>query len=822
MTKAPFLDLTYARDASDSDNFKFTTTPTPGEANTINLYDSAAHLARLSTQNDLGVDFFGMNADGTKPSSAMEDVLDLHITMDAEKEATMWDEQSYEMYHSVESFRVGEDVELSSGGRIRPRGQSTLAIATCMAMKTIPFLVDFTSKDNTQTLFGVEKLYLRHHMSDASYSREWTMHRLLARSGLPHLRTRTVRLYINDVLIGLYEAMEAPDQEYVFARSFPSYNKDDFALFKIKTHAAGCGLPDAGYTTEGIAAANEVPPYTFERGNHREKIEVDPSGDIWTCIFQFFGNMGKERVGVYSAYKAYGGDCSEMLVEEGIIDQDLGSDNWKAAVKTFYNAHMPPNFECEDLECSTSTLKDEVNVENFLKNFAWYGVTLGQDSPMGNLNNWYLANPNDGTGWNIVQYDHNNMLESGGLNLCQDDCLTQQITWSINRPTCRSLNSNPIVGPLLSDPNLHAQYLVYVKDILDNLLTDALFTEISEHITALKPHILGDPFGWGVDPDGEASTTPADANCGATGSCPFLPALKLRRDEIYKQLTALNASTFPRATEDLFNEGETCADWESTTKKAVANLCTDCAEAEICYNSLGCLYRDREDGTWSGLLKDCDPVNGICDVCFPDSTCLIEEGGEDSDDEADKVNIVISEVSSNPVEGTCNGQDYIELFNPSGFKVYLADPDRVLILHDDRGHRDSSAFEFPALSSIDADGVLLLCANGNGVNSPSFGIKDNDAISVYDLTNHKPVTTAGRMRGTRGEGESWTLQSDGTYAYNAATPFAFRDYQSPPNMDGTDSFNLNGSSATRKVGSENVVIKLAVGLSLISAMTVIF
>ena len=106
------MDLTYARDASDSDNFKFTTTPTPGTANTINVYDSAAHLARLSDQNDLGVDFFGMNVDGTKSTTAMEDVVDMHITMETEKEETMWDEQSYEMYHSVESFKVGDE-ELS-------------------------------------------------------------------------------------------------------------------------------------------------------------------------------------------------------------------------------------------------------------------------------------------------------------------------------------------------------------------------------------------------------------------------------------------------------------------------------------------------------------------------------------------------------------------------------------------------------------------------------------------------------------------------------------------------------------------------------------
>jgi len=46
------------------------------------------------------------------------------------------------------------------------------------------------------------------------------------------------QVYINDRLIGLYNLMEAPDQEYVFARNFPKYDPLNYYLYKFKTMAA--------------------------------------------------------------------------------------------------------------------------------------------------------------------------------------------------------------------------------------------------------------------------------------------------------------------------------------------------------------------------------------------------------------------------------------------------------------------------------------------------------------------------------------------------------------------------------------------------------
>ena len=70
-----------------------------------------------------------------------------------------------------------------------------MAIVHCLGYKSFPWLVDVAGgADKTQRLFGMEKFYLRNHLGDQSHMRDWSMHRMLRRFGLPYLRTRTVKL----------------------------------------------------------------------------------------------------------------------------------------------------------------------------------------------------------------------------------------------------------------------------------------------------------------------------------------------------------------------------------------------------------------------------------------------------------------------------------------------------------------------------------------------------------------------------------------------------------------------------------------------------
>lgn len=100
-------------------------------------------------------------------------------------------------------------------GKIRPKGQSTLTFTVCSGLKNIPFNLKFDTP-----FYGMETVYLRNHFGDQSYMREHVMHRLNGRFGLPFLRTRPARLYINDKYIGFYTVMEAPDHGYVMQVSY--------------------------------------------------------------------------------------------------------------------------------------------------------------------------------------------------------------------------------------------------------------------------------------------------------------------------------------------------------------------------------------------------------------------------------------------------------------------------------------------------------------------------------------------------------------------------------------------------------------------------
>ena len=98
-------------------------------------------------------------------------------------------------------------LSLNSAGRIRPKGQSNLALGMCLDL-SIPYSIDWDHTDPVQTLFGVHRSYIRTSRGDPSYVRDWTMHRMLAQFNLPHLRTRTMHFFLNGDFVGLFTLME--------------------------------------------------------------------------------------------------------------------------------------------------------------------------------------------------------------------------------------------------------------------------------------------------------------------------------------------------------------------------------------------------------------------------------------------------------------------------------------------------------------------------------------------------------------------------------------------------------------------------------------
>lgn len=437
------FDVTYAYD-NFTGVYQYTSTPTPGAANVMTAIPTqeeqiAAKRQAMKDQAALGTAFFGYDQRGYMVKDAMDPILELHVTMADIDYNYMMANKSFETYRAFESAQLTTLDKtkvlsnLTSPGRIRPKGQSTLYIPICLGTDTTPFQLDFADTNSSQTLFGVEKIYLRHHMGDYSYLRDYAYNRMLAMYGLPHLRTRKVVFYINGQKFGYYNLMEATDQEYVFARSFPKYNPDAFALYKMKSVAMDCGA----YTQESMALAETrldetaTPPYAFQRGEHNDIVPALGMFAANKCVLKFVDKLfDQDYNDVVLAYQRYDKDCSEMLMEEGLIDRDLGTKDYNKVMKSFIHDHYRGDIKC-DKNCANSDLASEVDLDNFLKMFAFYAVVVNSDSPLINGNNFYLAQAGDeefggSGGWKIVPYDFN----AARVVFCHTDtCTKRMVHW---------------------------------------------------------------------------------------------------------------------------------------------------------------------------------------------------------------------------------------------------------------------------------------------------------------------------------------------------------------------------------------------------------
>lgn len=615
------FDVSYAYDGT-SDTCIYTTSPTPADENSINPLPDPETVeemrVRLHEQNGMGTKFFNMDSNGRPLSEGgFDDIVDLRMTMDSELWDKMYDERSYEMYTTFQNATVTtyddpSDVllNLPHEGRLRPKGQSTLAYGICMD-RTIPYSIDFDRTNPDQTLFGVQRAYLRTHLGDWSFAREWTQHRMLARFGLPYLRTRKVRLFVNDRFIGLYDLLESPDQDYVFQRSFPDFDPNNYALFKIKTLSLACDAYDADTLQRANDRIDETnsPPYAFERGEHRDKIPVLKD---WTaCTSTFFENLGKEFEDVVLAYLRHGKDCGDVLVDEGLIDRDLGVKNLEDVMKTFINNHLASN-GCIDSACSNSDLANDVNVDQFLKNFAVMAALLNSDSPLGNGNNYYLAYTGiEGMGWSIVQYDHNGILSTASAEICNvEQCHEAMVNWSILRPTCKALDSNQLAGPLLAEESLRKQYLAYLQQFVNEVMADdELLEQIHKHLVAIKDEALKNDwndFAFVYESLELSKGMEWYHDFHVAKYIPFLPALRARTAEIQKQFQAIEAGTFPRSLDEI-DENEVCVDWTST--EARQTICPRNCQYQGCYG-------DEFD-----ISAFCSPDDGKCYHGVKDELC---------------------------------------------------------------------------------------------------------------------------------------------------------------------------------------------------------
>lgn len=623
-------DITYALDESTG-SFAYTSQPTPGSANVILrlLTDEewATNVkAKLREQNDLGTAFFGMDNQGHPVYDEMfPTVLELHLEMLGDDYDALVKNPEWETYQpfqtaSLKNPETGDSVwSRTVPGRIRAKGQSGLFVGICLGTETLPFQLDFSSPDMNQTLFGAEKVALRHHMQDYSFMREWAYNRMLARFGLPHVRARKVLAFINGNLAGFYTLLEAHDQDYVFNRNFPDYDPLQYSLYKVKTYALNCGLYSDEQQSNATLRAEELqdeaingtwPPYKFERGSHIAPVTERGILDSGGCIEDFYEDYRATVVDSVVAYSENNGDCGKMLVKEGLVDLDLGSKDDESSMEQFLNVNFRGDSKCAPgCKDSTNNVASEMDVSQVLRTLAFYSTNLISDSPIISGNNFYLAKTDDTSGWKVVSTDFN----SAGILFCKDVCNSRAIHYSIARPTCEALEEQPIVGPLLSDPVLFHEYLGYARSFVNTVMTNStLLEEMEAHVRDIDPFVRSDSWSFfGAFFDKELSVDAADPT-QEDDRFPLLPTMKARANDLLGQFAAMDSGTFPRGPNSVGVGGdndawEACPDWRAS-------------EPDTSACEMGCEYDGCHMPEYT-VQSFCDEDTGTCYHADVDAQC---------------------------------------------------------------------------------------------------------------------------------------------------------------------------------------------------------
>ena len=103
--------------------------------------------------------------------------------------------------------------------------------------------------------------------------------------------------------------------------------------------------------------------------------------------------------------------------------------------------------------------------------------------------------------------------------------------WSVVRPTCRGLSDNRLVGPLLLDSELHAQYMKFVKDFVGKVYSNKdLLEDIRRHNEAIFTIVNNSP---------DADTY------GRMDGSSLLEWMNLRSNKVLQQLEDWDNGVFP-------------------------------------------------------------------------------------------------------------------------------------------------------------------------------------------------------------------------------------------------------------------------------------
>jgi len=185
---------------------------------------------------------------------------------------------------------------------------------------------------------------------------------------------------------------------------------------------------------------------------------------------------------------------------------------------------------------------------------------------------------------------------------------------SIARPTCHALEEQALIGPLLTNPDLHVQYLEYAQQFVDTVMANSsLLEEMQSHAEIIDPFVRKDKWAaFGAFFDKELSPdVPIDWEEEAS-RMPLLPFMKARTEDLRLQFDAINSGALPRGPH-VGVEGENeplepCADWRA--KEANRTMC-----------ELGCKYDGCHMPGFT-VPSYCDENTGKCYHADFDDQCM--------------------------------------------------------------------------------------------------------------------------------------------------------------------------------------------------------
>jgi len=122
--------------------------------------------------------------------------------------------------------------------------------------------------------------------------------------------------------------------------------------------------------------------------------------------------------------------------------------------------------------------------------------------------------------------------------------------------------------------------------------------------------------------------------------------------------------------------------------------------------------------------------------------------------------IRINEIADKGSDNTCEGEDWIELFNDSTDAVDL----EGYILHDDDYPKEEGTeLTFGAGTSLSGGAYLVLCCNDNvGIDNPKFKVGKSDTVTLLDSSKNV-VSTSGKLPGLGEENVTYAFNAPGEY-----------------------------------------------------------